>query len=298
VIPKILFLINPVAGHKSTRPDADLINRIFDGTGKDARILYTRSAGHAYELAKEAVEQGYQSVVAVGGDGTVNEAARGVYGTAVSLGIVPCGSGNGLARHHNIPLDTLRSLEIIKAGHTVAHDALRINGQLSFNVSGIGFDARVAHLFGGDGKRGFSGYLKLIVKEFRNYQLHDFTIKNGSLSKSYRGLFIALANASQYGNGARIAPRADTSDGIGNFTVVKRMHGALVPGFAYKVFNGSVSGSRYAELFTAEEVTISCNPPAPLHIDGENGGYSNEYSISVERGKLQLIVPEKKLHVK
>lgn len=291
MIPKILFVINPVAGHKSSRPDAALINRVFENSGLDVRVIQTNAAGHAHELALEAVEQNYQAVVAVGGDGTVNEVARGVYGTSVQIGIVPCGSGNGLARHHGIPLHPVRALEIIRQGHAVAHDALRINDRLSFNVSGIGFDARVAHLFGTDGQRGFSGYLKLIVSEFRHYRLHQFTMSYGEIKKTVSGMFIALANASQYGNGARIAPQASTADGLGDFTVVKRMHGALVPAFALRVFNGSVSGSKFADLFQARELTVICDPPAPLHIDGENGSYSSQYVITCEKGRLQLIVP-------
>ena len=227
----------------------------------------------------------------MGGDGTVNEVANGVYGKEISMGIVPCGSGNGLARHHRIPLNPAKAIRLIREGKVIHHDALRINGKLSFNVSGIGFDGRVAHLFGSDGQRGFSGYLKLIVKEFKAYRQHQFTIETGDLKRQTKGMFIALANASQYGNGARIAPEADTCDGLGDFTIVKRMHGVLVPFFALKVFNGKVASSPYAELLRAHSVTITCDPPAPLHLDGENGSISDRYEVTCEKGRLKLIVP-------
>lgn len=288
---RILFIINPKAGSNKKRPDADLIAKVLEGTSLDIRCIHTRHAGHATELASEAVQQGYHIVVAVGGDGTVNEVANGLYGSKTAMGIIPCGSGNGLARHHRIPMKPELAIRIIGTGKEIDHDALRINGKLSFNVSGIGFDGRVAHLFGADGQRGFSGYLKLVVSEFKNYVQHRFHIRTGDMVRETKAMFIALANASQYGNGAKISPESDTGDGMGDFAVVKRMHGALVPFFAWKVFNGTVKTSPYFEHIRAHTITITCDPPAPLHIDGENGGIASLYEIVCERGALKLIVP-------
>ncbi|HEX5002780.1 MAG TPA: diacylglycerol kinase family protein [Bacteroidia bacterium] len=287
----LLFIINPIAGGSANRPDAALIDHKFKNSGVDYKIVFTTGPGHAGVLAREAAAAGVSTVVAAGGDGTVNEAATGVYGSATRLGIIPCGSGNGLARHHHIPLRFAEALDVIEKGKTVAHDATRINDKLSFNVSGIGFDAHVANLFGSDGKRGFSGYLKLVVTEFSNYHPHLFTVTDGNSRFEYKGFFMAIGNASQYGNGARIAPDASTQDGLVDFTVILPLRGYAVPGVALKVFTGTVKKSRYANTFRSNKITLTCEPPAPLHIDGEPGGTFGRFTIACESDKLQLIVP-------
>jgi len=291
VSTSLLFIINPIAGSSGNRPDAALIDRKFKNRGVDYKIVFTEGPGHAKDLAREAAAAGVTTVVAAGGDGTVNEAACGVYGSTTLLGIIPCGSGNGLARHHHIPLRFDEALDVIARGKSVGHDATRINDRLSFNVSGIGFDAHVANLFGSNGKRGFSGYLKLVVTEFSNYHPHLFKITDGQNQFEYKGFFMAIANGSQYGNGARIAPDASTQDGLVDFTVILPLRGYQVPGVALKVFSGTVKKSRYAATFRSNKIILECEPPAPLHIDGEPGGTYNRYTISCEAGKLQLIVP-------
>jgi diacylglycerol kinase (ATP) len=288
---KILFIVNPASGKLTGKPDAKTISRFFAGTSHDVTTVISSYAGHASEIAADAVKQKYDAVIAIGGDGTVNEIARILNGTECALGIIPCGSGNGLARHHKISLLPLKALTVIRNFKTVKHDALNINGMLSFNVSGIGFDAHVAHLFGKNGKRGFNSYLKLVIKEFKNYREQMITIDGGGVSASYTAMLTAISNGSQFGNNARISPHADTNDGLADITVVRKMNGWKMPYFAYKVFRGEVASSPYSNIMQAEKFTITSAQPIPLHIDGEPSGYAERYNVSTIRSSLNLIIP-------
>ncbi len=288
---KIFFIINPKSGNKSARPAATVISNFFKNSINNAEIEFTQHRGHASELAAVALREGFDTVVAVGGDGTVNEVALSVNNSGCSLGIIPVGSGNGLARHHFIPLNVTKALQVLANNKVVNHDSIKINDHYSFNVSGIGFDAHVAHLFGKDGKRGFNSYLKLVMKEFAKYPEFNFTISNNDSSTQTTSVLIAIANASQFGNNAKIAPHADTNDGRVDVTMVRKMKFYELPTFAFKVFNGSVAHSAFAKVMSTEKLTITCEKETPLHVDGEPAGYASQFEITTLKSTLKLIVP-------
>ncbi len=289
-LPKILFVINPASGTKNTKPEAAKLKGFFQQHAH-VEVAVTSKAGDATNFTKQAIAAGFESVVAVGGDGTVNEVASALNGTKVKMGILPFGSGNGLARHHHIPFDLFKALQIIRAGKYVAHDAVSINDKLSFNVSGIGFDAHVAHMFGKDGRRGFSGYVNLVMKEFNNYQESEIEISHEHGKSNHFMFLTALANASQFGNNAIIAPNALTNDGKVDLALVKKMNSLQLPLFFARAFFGKITGSSHYTGMQYDSFTIRSEKMLPLHLDGEPAGYSDTFHVKVQQGSLHLLIP-------
>ncbi len=287
---KLVFITNPASGSRKKKPDEAFIRPYFDAEF-NTFFFESQYNGHASELALEAVNNGADVVVAIGGDGTVNEIARSLNGTSCALGIIPCGSGNGLARHHRISMNVTEAINIIKRYNLAHHDAVAINGKLSFNVSGIGFDAHVAHLFGKDGKRGFSSYVKLVVKEFTKYTEKHIRIETADGIIEQPIMLAAIANASQFGNNAVIAPNASTHDGITDITLVRKMSAMKLPGFAMDVFAKKVADSPFAKLLQGKKFVITCDENLPLHLDGEPEGFSKKFEIETMKGSLKIIVP-------
>ena len=288
---KIFVIINPAAGTQKKSVDASGISDFFKKHDIEYQIAYTTGSGSAFRLASDAVASGYNIIAASGGDGTVNEAARAVMHTPASLAVIPRGSGNGLARHHHIPFGIQENLDMILRNNTADHDAVAINDLISVNVSGIGFDAHVAALFGKDGKRGLSGYAKLVIGEFRKYSDKEISITVNGQRTKHRIFLLAIANCSQFGNNAFIAPDASTSDGITNFTLIRKMPLLSMPWFALKVFNRSVYTSSFAGKFAAEEMQIDCDEAIALHIDGEPCGNHRLLNIKTIKNAFKLIVP-------
>lgn len=288
---RICFLINPAAGHGKVARELPHIERLMQSSGQSYRILKTTGQGSATEISLSAINEGYDVIVACGGDGTVSEVATALNGRNIALGIIPRGSGNGLARHHRIPFDLEKSIRVILNGRRVMHDAIKINDRLSVNVSGIGFDAHVASLFGKDGKRGFSGYAKLTVSEYFRYRDQPVKIISDEDSVQTKAFLIAIANSTQFGNNAYIAPLADTNDGLTDITVVRKMPLYAMPGFVLRVFNRSVYQSAYATRFCNNSFRIECEDPLPLHIDGEPAGRNTLFHISTIKNAFALIVP-------
>jgi diacylglycerol kinase (ATP) len=288
---RIRFIINPTAGKGKGGAIRGLIEELFGEHHSDFEMVMTTGRNHAFEIATESSHSNFQTVVAVGGDGTINEVARGLIGSNIALAIVPMGSGNGFARHHRIPMQPAKALDVVKNGKVVNQDMTLINQLPSFNVSGIGFDARVAHLFGMDGKRGFSEYIKLVLQEFNAWTNTTFHIQSGNDTYSISAALLSICTASQYGNGAKIAPAASTMDGIAELVAVRKMSALKLPGFFYRIFNGSVSSSPYTSTWPVKKAVITTETPMPLHIDGEPMGYGREFKIESQSSAIKLIVP-------
>lgn len=257
----------------------------------DVEVAYTEYKGHGSELAAKAVEEKKGAVVAVGGDGTVNEVAKAACGTTTAVGIIPAGSGNGLARHHRIPMDPFQALQVALVRRTELQDSVLINDIPSFNVSGLGLDAHIAARFGADGRRGFHSYMRLLITELPGFRTtgYSFTI-NGEVIKD-RFLMLSICNASQFGNNARINPDADTLDGLTDLVCVKDVPFYAVPGLLIRAFYGKVTGSRYVRHFNADRVTIECSEPVPLHIDGEPSGEHSVINVITKPSSLLIIKP-------
>ncbi|MBK6641776.1 MAG: YegS/Rv2252/BmrU family lipid kinase [Bacteroidetes bacterium] len=288
--PKILFVINPASGTTNAKPGAEKL-KVFFQEHAHVEVAVTLKSGDATAYSTQAIAEGFETVVAVGGDGTVNEIASALNGTNIKMGILPFGSGNGLARHHHIPFNLQQALQIIRQGKYIMHDAVSINDKLSFNVSGIGFDAHVAHLFGKDGRRGFSGYVNLVMKEFNNYKESEIEISHEHGKSNHFMFLTALANASQFGNNAIIAPNALTHDGKVDLALVKKMNSLQLPLFFARAFFGKITGSSHYTAMQFNRFTIRSEKALPLHLDGEPAGYSDTFQVKVQQGSLKLLIP-------
>ncbi len=289
-VKKILFVINKYAGTGFQPGVEEKILDTCQQKNVECTIEFTRNRGHATELAQAALTQNFQQVIAVGGDGTVNEVAKGLLNSSIPMGIIPRGSGNGLARHLGIPIKFDRAIENIFNSYQLAMDTFNINGNLSLNVSGIGFDGHIANLFGQNKKRGLTGYAKLTIKEFISFNEFDAEIIINELHTRKKAFIIAIANSSQYGNNARIAPAASICDQLLHITFLKKVPPYRAD-FLYSFFAGKIEQSKYCEIMTAKAITISLNQNIAYHIDGEPSGYANSFLIQVNPASLQILVP-------
>lgn len=289
---KVLFIVNKHAG---TGYQAEVEGRMTDICARydsECTIEFTQARGHAVELASRAGAQGFHFVVAVGGDGTINEVAQGALACNIPMGIIPRGSGNGLARHLGIPLKIPGGLEILFNSEVLAMDTFMVNGKLSLNVSGIGFDGRIANLFGGKTKRGLAGYVNLTLKEYFAFNEFDSVITVNGQVLNRKSFIIAIANSSQYGNNARIAPRASVCDQLLHINLLKKIPGYRLD-FVYQLFSGQLKESIFSEVLEAPSLHITTSKPIPYHIDGEPCGVNHEFNIELMPAALQVLVPNK-----
>lgn len=288
---RVFFIINKYSG-KGFQPEIE--GHIIDACAQadiEATLEYTRHKGHATELANEAVDRGFTRIFARGGDGTMNEVARALVHTPAAMGLLPAGSGNGLARHLAIPLTLDLALRQLTQFRIQPVDTLLINGGLSVNVSGFGFDAHVATHFGKDGQRGLAGYSKLVLGEFFRYK--EFDIHGTADGKEFhqRAFMVALANASQFGNNALVAPDASVSDGILDVCFIRRIPVLEAVPFIMKMFRGRIEKSRFATLMKAKHVVANVSVAQPLHLDGEPIPPSTRFEIQIQPGSLNVVVP-------
>ncbi len=287
-----LLIINPISGTSSKDHVAAAVTDAAKAAGVRLDIAYTRCAGHATELAADAAAAGYSAVIAAGGDGTVNEIARALGGTQTVLGILPLGSGNGLARHLDIPVSLAPALRIIFDGNVVTCDHCTVNGRPFFCTFGMGFDAAVSDRYASHpDRRGLANYVKSAVAEFVNYKADTYTICADGEVVTRRAFLIACCNASQYGNNTFIAPRASITDGLMDITVVHAGSwlGTMLTGM--EIMAGSVGRSARAHTIRARRVTIDRTNPGSAHIDGEPLRLPTHLEVECHPGTLRVFSP-------
>ncbi|HKL07538.1 MAG TPA: diacylglycerol kinase family protein [Bacteroidales bacterium] len=287
---KILFVINPVSGKKSKDYIPELIKQIFADDIYDIKIINTSFSGEAPQIVKQFFNQGYKKVVAVGGDGTVNEVASAITETDGVLGIIPTGSGNGLARHLKIPMNVRKALVIIKKGHQIKMDFGTINDQKFFCTTGVGFDAHIGHVFSKTQRRGFTSYLKATLSEFRRYLPERYEISMNGTTYMRDAFLITFANASQYGNNAHIAPKAQISDGELDVEIMKAFPIVSAPHLGIRLFAKNIDRSRYVETFRCKNIVVKRQIPGVIHYDGEPLEMGEILNIKVIPEGLNVIV--------
>jgi YegS/Rv2252/BmrU family lipid kinase len=287
---KVCFIVNPISGIGRQKVIEKLIDEHLDRTIFDYEIAYTKAAKHAIELSKEAASRNIDIVVAVGGDGSVNETAKGLVGSNTAMAIIPTGSGNGLARHLNIPLNLKKAMKLINNGKETRIDSIQLNNETFVNVAGIGFDAHIGWQFAKYGKRGFSSYIKVIMREFPKYKAQDFEIIIEGKSIIKNAYLISFANGSQWGNNAHIAPNADIRDGILDIAILKDFKIFSALSIGYKLFKKTLHESAHLEILKAKEVIVKQKGNI-AHIDGEPLEVGNELKIKVNPLSLKVIVP-------
>lgn len=288
---KIRFIINPKSGTGKSHNLSSLIESVLDKNLFEADISFTQSQGHASVLAKEAVLLNYDIVVAVGGDGSVNETAASLKNSNTSLGIIPTGSGNGMARHLNIPVDAKKALLNLNSGKVESIDTLEVNNRFCIGTIGIGFDAHIAHLFAHAGKRGYSTYVKLVLTEFASYKEKRFVIIVDGKTYEKDCFLLTIANSSQFGNNAVIAPFADVKDGIIDISMMQRFPFYMAPSLIYRLMHNTIHLSRFFELLKGKEITVKNNIELQGHIDGEPVLFNSDLNIRIFRNSMKVIVP-------
>lgn len=240
-------------------------------------------------LVRQGLKEGVKHFIAIGGDGTVNTLAKSLVNTDAAIGIIPRGSGNGLARHLLMPRDIQGALGRLFKKRIQTIDGLRINDQWAFNVAGIGFDGYISTRFGENGKRGIRNYMKLINQEYKGYLPIDMLIQSGTTEIQTTLFQLAIANASQYGNNAIIAPNALLNDQLLDIALIRKIPMAFLPAFLLKVFSGNISRSRYFRSFRSAGMTVRTSRPVHFHTDGDGKGISDQFEIKVEPGCLKLM---------
>ena len=293
----IAFIINPISGSKETqsakRKLPKLIMQLLDQEQWLPNITFTEYAGHAAELAYQYARMGFDAVVAVGGDGTVNEVARGLKDSQTALGIIPMGSGNGFARHLNIPIKPNKAIEMINHSEPISVDYGLANGRLFVSTCGTGFDALVADNFAGSNKRGFMTYLQNVLKEAFAYQPQTYHIVGDGLDVTHKAFLITFANANQWGYEALIAPKASVQDGKMDIMLMSS-HAILgSASLALRLFAGSIDDSHFMDTLRAREVTLEREEKAPFHIDGDPVEMEKDIHIKIVSDGLRVLVEKR-----
>lgn len=290
---KIVFIVNPKAGitPKSKVVIELLAGNIIPSSRFIPEVIFTERAGHATEIAKDAVERGVDIVVASGGDGTVNEVACAMVNTGIPMGILPAGSGNGLARCLGISMSYALALRTIIRGKTKMMDVATVNDILYTSIAGIGFDAHVAKKFSETYIRGMISYMQITLNEFSSYKPLTYKLTIDGISMEKHALMIIFANSDQFGFNTRIAPDAKVDDGFLDICVIKKMPATQIMNIGYHMMMGTPAKSGYAEYFRGKEITIENVTDPLMNIDGEAKTVKSPVSISIKPLALSVIVP-------
>ncbi|MCF0182741.1 MAG: diacylglycerol kinase family lipid kinase [Bacteroidaceae bacterium] len=293
---KITFIVNPKSGTNNKEEIVKLIPETIDSSRYEWRLKYVEREGHCEELARDAVRRHADAVVAVGGDGTVNGVACGLVGTDTALGIVPCGSGNGLARHLQLPMDAEKALQVINDMQIIRADHCKINDHLFFCTCGVGFDAYVSDRFAKAGKRGMWTYMEQMVNIAREYDSEDYELEIDGEKMSVNAFLITCGNASQYGNNVFIAPEASLTDGYIDAIVMlpfKKIHSGRV---IYQMLNRTITDRKNVHLYRCKHIVIKRQAPGVIHCDGDPFDEEAVLDISIVPSSISMICGNRNLY--
>lgn len=287
---KIIFVINLISGTSSKAGIPDIIDRELDKQQFDYEIVTTQYAGHATEIATKAKNDGIDLVVAIGGDGTVNEVARAIVHSNTALGIIPCGSGNGLARHLLLPMNVHKCIELINICEIRDLDYGIINGYPFFCTCGMGFDAFISQKFAEAGKRGPITYAENILREGLKYKPETYILEDESGTHKYKAFLISCANASQYGNNAYIAPQASMSDGLLDVVIMEPFDAFEAPQVSIDMFNKTLDRNSKIKTFRCRKLHIHRNSPGAIHYDGDPVTTGEDIDVELQPKGIKIIV--------
>lgn len=287
---KITFILNPISGTTNKAGIPHLIDTILDKDKFEYTIAETLRAGHASELAREAAQSGIDVVVAVGGDGTVNEVARALVNTRTALGIIPCGSGNGLARHLMLPMNAKGALEVLNKCEIHDLDYGMINSIPFFCTCGMGFDAFISMKFALAGKRGPITYVENVLKEGLKYKPETYTVEDETGTKQYKAFLISIANASQYGNDAYIAPQASMRDGLMDIIIMEPFDVLEAAQVSIDMFNKTLDKNSRIKTFRSKHIVIHRAEPGVVHYDGDPIMADADLDIQIKEKGIRVVV--------
>ena len=297
----IAFIINPISGTQKKQRIPKLIDKLIDKSQWATDVVFTEYKGHGYELAQQYAKLGFDAVVAVGGDGTVNEIASGLCHTQTALGIVPIGSGNGFARHLDLSLRANRAIESLNHSEVITVDYGLVNEHPFFCTCGSGFDAYISEHFAKAHKRGLTTYIQQIIKDFFGYEPQHYVLegyneadgKREEIKMETDAFLITFANANQWGNAAYIAPKASIQDGQLDISVLSKFPLRAIPNLAYRLFEKTLDETLYMTTLRATEITLRREKEGPFHYDGDPVTLPSEVNIKIVKDGLKVLVPKR-----
>lgn len=297
----IAFIINPMSGTQNKKKLPKLIQQVLDHDQWLENIVFTERAGHATELARQYARMGFDAVVAVGGDGTVNEVARGLCGTETALCVIPMGSGNGFARHLHIPMIPAKAIEMINHSEPIRVDYGMAEDKIFVTTCGTGFDALIAEQFATAGKRGLKTYVEKFFQDVLTYQPENYIInvnENDGQSPNEnqiekKAFLITFANANQWGNDAYIAPKASMQDGQMDICMLSSSALLGAPGLALRLFTKAIDSSLFMDVVKAKDITLVREHEAPFHIDGDPVEMPKDIHIRIVEDGLKVLVEKR-----
>jgi YegS/Rv2252/BmrU family lipid kinase len=291
---RIAFIINPMSGTRTKAGLPGILRRELDPKQyDDFRILHTEYKGHGTQLSAQLVREGYNVVVAVGGDGTVNEVARSLIHTNVALGIIPAGSGNGLSRHLNIPTNVVKATQLLNKSEVIKTDYGIVNGKPFFCTCGTGFDAYVSMEFARGKKRGIIGYLEKMVTGYFNYEPQNYKLSGDDINLDGKAFVITFANAAQWGNNAYIAPEASVQDGLLDVSIISKVPVIAIPTLALQLFTKNIHNDLLVTTLRTSEITLIRDHPGPFHYDGEPYNEGEKIEIRMVPDGLNVLVKKR-----
>lgn len=285
---EMVFIINPISGLGKQKTVENVIREVLDDSLYNYRFAYTEYHGHAEEIAREESKRS-DFIVAVGGDGTVNEVSRGLIGSDTVMAILPAGSGNGLARHLNIPLKVKRSTALLNNPRIVEIDTIKVNDTSMVNVSGIGFDAYISHEFAKGSTRGPLQYVQLVVQEYPKYQSKTYHLEIDGKPYKWKAFLLSFANSSQYGNNAYISPTASTQDGLIDVCIIKHFPMYQAPAIAFSLFDKSLHKNKYDEVVQGRHIKVINKGKMQMHVDGEPYSFDSNIDIEIQPASLKIV---------
>ena len=291
---RYLLIINPISG---ILPKESLPKLVQKTLGENILVdtLYTEGPGDATFKARQGVKKGYSAVLVAGGDGTINEVARGMIGSGIPMGILPYGSGNGLARHLSIPLEISKALDVIAVGHSDDCDYGTADGIPFFCTFGMGFDAAVSEKFAGSRRRGLVTYIWDTLLAFHRYRARGYEIEYNGLKIKEQAFLVAACNASQYGNNAYIAPRASITDGLLDITLIRKGNIFNMMKVAADLMTGKIDDNKLILTFRTDRLSISRPVSETGHIDGDPISMATKVNVICHKGQLRIFTPEKQV---
>ena len=287
---KIAFIINPISGTGRKQDIPSLIKNGLDAGKFDFIVVFTEYRGHATELTKKFIDKKFEVVIAVGGDGTVNEVAQALIHTDCALGIIPIGSGNGLARHLGIPMNLQKAIEQLNHSETILIDYGLVNKKPFFCTCGTGFDAYVSTEFAKGKKRGIMSYLEKVITGYFSYKSQNYHLTGNGIDLKTKAFVMTFANASQWGNNAYIAPQASVQDGKLDISIMSNFPIIAIPTLAFQLFTKTIDKDFFMTTLRSEELTLIREEPGPFHYDGEPYEEGTEIHIKIIPEGIKVFV--------
>ena len=288
---RILFIVNPISGHRDKRRFGEEAAAVLSGGDIQYEIVFTERAGHATELATAAVGN-YDIVAAAGGDGTLNEVARGLLHSDTAMAVIPCGSGNGLARCLHLPMKTSEAIRLLRQGKIERIDTATVNGELFLSVAGIGLDAQTADDFARDPRRGFIPYAHYATNNYFHLKPETVHITfDGNKTLTYSPMLVSFANSNQYGYNAVIAPHASLQDGLLDTCILSRPPLPVIPAFVGMLMHGHLDRSRYLTEIQSAHITVERPSAGVVNIDGEPVMMDALLDVRILPQSLKVVIP-------